>query len=362
MQMNISALNERRNKILKALISLYIKHVEPISSKFIKQKYNFLISSATIRNIMHELEEMGYIKQPYTSSGRIPTDKGYRYYIDFLMKKEDLTSYQKQKLKKEYQVLSKKVEDVINKATEILSSMSYEAGVNLFFNFKESLLRHIDLVNITYGRILLTVVTDSGVIKDYVIKLSEPVADNELREISNFLNIYLQNVPLSRIKTELNKHLKQEGREGLSVDLTKKTLEIFDSKDIFEDEYEIYQNGINYILKKPEFRDIDRLKCILDVLENKEAISKILRDSFDPSLKRVKVLIGRENKHKSIQECSLVISNYRIGNRTVGLLGLLGPTRMAYSKLLPLMEYMSEVLSKVLTRCLLDYEEDEIDE
>ncbi len=358
--MDVTIFNKRRNEILKTLICLYIQDVKPISSKFIKEKYNLPVSTATIRSIMHELEEMGYIVQPHTSSGRIPTDKGYRYYIDSLMKEEDLTPYQKQKLKNEYQILSKKVEDVINKTAEILSCMSYEAGINLFFNFKESLLKHIDLVNVTHERTLLIAVTDSGLIRNYVIKLSEPVANNKLREISNFLNINLQNVPLSKIKTELNKYLKE--KENLSINLAKKTLEIFDSDDIFEDEYEIYQDGINYILKKPEFKDIDKLKCILDVLEDKDAMAEILKASFEPSLKRVKVLIGRENKYKNIRECSLVTTNYRIADRTVGILGLLGPTRMAYSKLLPLMEYMSEILSKVLTRCVLDYEEDEIDE
>ena len=359
--MDVNTSNKRRNEILKTLICLYIQDVKPISSKFIKQKYNLPISTATIRNIMHELEEMNYIVQPHISSGRIPTDKGYRYYIDSLMEEEDLTPYQKQKLKNEYQALSKKVEDVINKTAEILSCMSYEAGINLFFNFKESLLKHIDLVNITHERTLLIVVTDSGLIRNYVIELSKPVADSKLREISNFLNINLQNIPLFKIKIELNKYLKE--RENLSINLAKKTLEIFDSDDIFEDEYEIYQDGINYILKKPEFKDIDKLKCILDVLEDKDAMAEILRDSFEPSLKRVKVLIGRENKYKNIQECSLVTSNYRIGDRTVGILGLLGPTRMAYSKLLPLVEYMSEVLSEILTEDILgDNEEAKYDD
>jgi heat-inducible transcriptional repressor len=358
--MDATSSNKRRNEILKALINLYIEQVKPISSKLIKQRYGLSVSTATIRNAMHELEEGGYIKQPHTSSGRVPTDKGYRCYIDSLMGEEGLSSIEKQRLKRKYQPLSERVEDVVDKTAEILSLMSYEVAISLFFNFKESLLRHVDLVNVSGGRVLIVVVTESGLIRHYLVKLEEPVSDSQLREMSNYININLQDTALSDIKAGLDNHLKRE--EDASVNLLKKALGIFSAIDIFEDEYELYQEGISYILKKPEFKDVNKLRSVLDVLENKETIAQILKNNFEPTMTKVKVLIGRENKFKNLQECSLVTSNYKIADRTVGILSLLGPTRMAYSKILPLVEYMSEVLSSTLTRCALDYKEETQDE
>lgn len=358
--MDITLSSKRRNKILESIVYLYIHSAKPISSQLIKQRYNLSISSATIRNVMAELENLDYIKHPHTSSGRIPTDKGYRFYIDSLMKEQVLTLEQKQRIKRDYKTFSGQVKDIINKTSEILSDMSYEAGVNLFFNFKESLLKCIDLISIGKNRILLIIVTDSGIIRNYIVKLDKPIDKKELREISNFLNVNLQNIALAKIKSELRSYFEKE--DSSFFNLIQDAYYIFDTLEIdtiFENEYEIYQDGISYILKKPEFKDINKLRSILDVLENKEIMAEILKTHFITSSKDVKISIGKENRFKNIQECSLVTSNYRIGDRTVGILGLLGPTRMTYSKLVPLIDYMSNLLSEVLTESALDYDEEE---
>jgi heat-inducible transcriptional repressor len=357
--MNVTSCNKRRNDIMEALIGSYIRHAKPISSKFLKQEYKFSISSATIRNVMSDLEEKDYIMQPHTSSGRIPTDKGYRFYIDSLMKKEDFSLKQKKRLKNSLS-LTLTAEDLINKVSEILAFASYEAAINLYFNFKESLLRYIDLVNVGSNRILLIIVTDSGLIRNCVVQAKKPFDDEDLKKISNFLNANLKNVSLSKIKSKLQQYLEKEDSKIRNI--IKKATEIFDNDDIFNNEYELYHDGTQYILKKPEFKDIKKLSRVLDVLEDEKVMFKILKNSYKPTYKKVKVQIGQENKFEKIQECSLVTSCYKIADKTVGILGLLGPTRMAYPRIMSLMEYISECLSEILTENVLGHKKDEYDE
>lgn len=362
--MDVTALNKRRNNILDDLISLHVESAKPVSSKLIKQKYNLSISSATIRNIMSELEDLGYINQPHTSSGRIPTDKGYRFYIDSLMREEILKPEEKQNVRKNYKLFLRHIEDVIDKTSEFLSTMSYEAGINLFFDFKESLLKCIDLVGVSQDKVLMTMVTDSGIVKNYLLALDEAVSLDELHRISNFLNVNFQDMSLAGIKSKLVDFLEED--ETSISQLAQKALKIFDTLDsdnIFEDEYEIHQDGTSYILKKPEFKDIDKLRNVLDFLEDKSMMAEILKSNLDTSLKEVKISIGNENKFKGIKECSLITSKYSVGDRVVGVLGLLGPTRMDYARIIPLVKYVSGVLSEILTAgALSDEEEDNYDE
>jgi heat-inducible transcriptional repressor len=354
--MNVSASNERKSNILESLTSLYINTARPVSSSLIKDKFNLSVSSATIRNILVELEELGYIEQPHTSSGRIPTDKGYRFYIDSLMKRQNLKDKEKDELKLACLSSAHKTQEIIDKTSEILAEISNEAAINFFFNLNESVLKHIELINLSLMQVLVVLITDSGIVRNYIINFNEPITSAELQRISNFLNENLRNTPLIEIKTKLYTLLNKHNLVYLQ--LAHEACRIFDAleaDELFERDYDIHQDGINNIMNQPEFCNLDCLKDILDVFESKHLLAEILRASFEPDYNSVKVTIGKENKYKGLQNCSLVTAGYKIKDKTVGMFGLLGPTRMAYSRLLPLVEYMAEMMTETLN----DFTKDE---
>jgi heat-inducible transcriptional repressor len=348
--MSVTTSNKRKSSILEALTRLYIDTAHPVSSSLIKERFSLSISSATIRNILADLEELGYIIQPHTSSGRIPTDKGYRFYIDSLMKRQSLKDGEKRKLKQACLSSARKTQEIIDKTSEILAEISQEAAINFFFNLNESVLKHIELINISLLKVLVILITDSGIVRNYIVNLNEPMSASELQRISNFLNENLRDVSLVDIKQKLYTLLNRQNL--VYMQLAHEACRIFDAletDEIFEKDYDIHQDGINNIMNQPEFCNVECLRDILDVLESKDRLAEILRASLEPNFSRVKVMIGKENSFKGLQNCSLITAGYKIKDKTVGLLGLLGPTRMAYARMLPLVEYMAEVMTETLT-------------
>jgi len=347
--MNVSASNERKSSILEFLASLYINTARPVSSSLIKDKFNLSVSSATIRNTLVELEELGYIEQPHTSSGRIPTDKGYRFYIDSLMKRENLKDEEKNELKLACLSSAHKTQEIIDKTSEILAEISNEAAINFFFNLGESVLKHIELINLSLKQVLVVLITDSGIVRNYIVNFNDSISTSELQRISNFLNENLKNTPLVDIKTKLYTLLNEHNLVYLQ--LAHEACRIFDAleaDELFERDYDIHQDGINNIMNQPEFFNLEYLRDVLDVFDSKELLAEILKTSFDSDFNSVKVTIGKENRYKGLQNCSLVTAGYKIKDKTVGMFGLLGPTRMAYSRLLPLVEYMAEMMTETL--------------
>ena len=195
--MSVTSLNKRRNDVLEALVSLHIKTAKPVSSGLIKKRYDFPVSTATIRSVMAELEDMGYIHQPHTSSGRVPTDKGYRLYIDTLMREEKLLPDFRRQLRDQYLNISRQVEDVISQASNVLSNLCYEAGLNMFFDLKESSLRFIDIIKVAPDRILVVLITDTGIVRNYYLYDEAEYAQDALRRVSNFINENLKGTTLS---------------------------------------------------------------------------------------------------------------------------------------------------------------------
>ena len=357
--MNVSASNERKSSILESLTSLYINTARPVSSSLIKDEFDLSVSSATIRNILVELEELGYIEQPHTSSGRIPTDKGYRFYIDTLMKKQNIRDEEKNELKLACLSSAHKTQEIIDKTSEILAEISNEDAINFFFNLSDSVLKHIELINLSLMQVLVVLITDSGIVRNYIVNFNESISTGELKRISNFLNENLKNTPLVDIKTKLYTLLNEHNLVYLQ--LAHEACRIFDAleaDELFERDYDIHQDGINNIMNQPEFFNLEYLKDVLDVFESKERLAEILKDSFEPDFNNVKVTIGKENRCKGFQNCSLVTAGYKIKDKTVGMFGLLGPTRMAYSRMLPLVEYMAEMMTETLN----DFSRDERDE
>ncbi|HZJ83880.1 MAG TPA: heat-inducible transcriptional repressor HrcA [Clostridia bacterium] len=336
-------LGERKLQILQAIIDDYIVSAEPVGSRTISKKYGIGLSSATIRNEMADLEDMGYLEQPHTSSGRIPSDKGYRLYVDHLMKTKVLTITEANHIKDLYEKKTRQIEQVIFQTSRILSDITnYTAIVS---GPKLSLVRvkHIQLVPIDNHFALLVVVTNTGIIKDTIVEIPEGITGEYLYRISNMLNDIFKDKSLGNLSLETVLKMKEgmvQDRVFFNslVDALTKSVSIKDSG-------QVYLGGATNIFNFPEYHDILKAKEFLDLMEQKDLLYKLL---IRPQDEGVSIVIGEENQYEELREYSIVTATYNIGGGIFGTLGIIGPTRMEYSKTVPIMDFMSCALSTYL--------------
>lgn len=321
-------LNERKIRILQAIINDYIATGDPIGSRTIAKKYNLGISSATIRNEMSDLEELGLIVQPHTSAGRVPSDKGYRLYVDRLMNCRELTSEETAFLN---QLVASNIEHIdylMQQTAKALSALtSYTTIVSEPKEWKIDI-KHIQLVPLDEKSFVAVVVTDNKSVKNYVVRVEEAPELEELNKISAVINSLLKSNNAAAIKESLeNATLSiQLGQYGDIIELIFK--EIFKTADK-QEEMQLYTSGVNNILEFPEFSDIEKAKIIFKTLEQKDMLVKILADISDDDT--VQILIGNENNMEQLRDCSIIRAKYRVGS-AVGAIGVIGPTRMNYSQ------------------------------
>jgi len=338
-------LDERKQLILKAIIDDYIFTAEPVGSRTIARKYNLGISPATIRNEMADLEEMGYLEQPYTSAGRIPSDKGYRFYVDSLMKVKRLS---KEEIKNISEIFKKitEIEDVIEETVKILSQMTNYASVILGPQLRKSALKHLQIVPLEKGKALVVIVTNTGMVEHRFIKVPENVSDSDLNRISNAMNAKIQGLTIDKITPALLREIQKEvfGCDDI-LNLAMNIL--FQSLDDHS-ENKVYLGGATNLLNLPEFKDIDKAKNFLALLEEKELLCSILTESFFLD-KDLIVTIGSENKHEKVQDYSLITATYKVNGRTVGIIGVIGPTRMEYSKVISIVNFITVNMNKIFT-------------
>lgn len=339
-------LDERKRFILKAIIDDYIFSAEPIGSRTIARKYNMGVSPATIRNEMADLEEMGYLEQPYTSSGRVPSDKGYRFYVDFLMKDEKLTEKEISLISGVFKKKITEIEDIIEQATRVLSDMTNYTSVVLGPQLKKSSLKHLQILPIDEGKALVVVVTNTGLVEHCFIKVPKEFTRSELSRISNLINYKVQGLSINKITPSLLSELKAEIiNMGDVIDLVMNiTIQSLNTLN----ENKIYLGGATNLLSHPEFKDIDKAKNFLLFLEEKQVLYDILTETLFSNEDLV-VTIGSENKYKWVQDCSLITATYKIGGKTVGIIGVLGPTRMEYSKVISVVDYITLIMNSIFS-------------
>jgi len=338
-------LNKRKLQILQAIIDDYIVSAEPVGSRTIAKKYDMGISSATIRNEMADLEEMGYLEQPHTSAGRVPSDKGYRLYVDRLMKIKKLSITEAKYIKDLYAKKTNQLEQVIIQTSKILSSLTNYTAVVLGPKMDRVLIKHIQLVPIDKRCALLVLITNNGITKDAVISIPEGIDEDYLYRISNMLNHLFKDKSIEDIKLEpllkIQKDMLQN-REFFNsiIDALTTSIDVGDAS-------EIYLGGAANIFNYPEYHDIIKAKEFFDLLEQKEFLYKLLVRSEKSG---VSVTIGQENQYKELQEYSIVTATYSAGGRTLGTLSIIGPTRMEYSKAISVMDFIGKTLSDYLTQ------------
>ncbi len=334
-------IDDRKLKILQAIISDYINTGEPVGSRTIARKYDLGVSSATIRNEMADLEDMGYIEQLYTSSGRKPSDKGYRLFVDKLMKTHKLTLEEDLFIKNMLlNVALFEVEKVIRQASIVLSRLTQLTCVVKTPSVKKSYLRAIQLISIDNHNMLLVIVTDSGIIKNSMIRVQNSISTDILIRLNNLLNARLRNLTIEDINLEVINNMKND-LKGYEEIFNAIIPPLYDCLN--EDSSDVITEGETNILKYSEYNDINRAKEFITFIDNKEAVNKILSDSIE-----TKVSIGEENYIPEAKEYSIVSRAYGKEGKPLGTIGIIGPTRMHYSKAISLLNKVIELLNESL--------------
>ena len=338
-------MDERKQKVLMAVIRDYITTAEPVGSRTISRKYNLGVSPATIRNEMADLEDLGFIEQPYTSAGRVPSDKGYRYYVDFLMEKLRLGLEDKELIRHRYRRKMSEIEEIIRVTGELFTSLTDYASIILGPQYNQSTIRYVEVKRVDDARALLLVVTDTGIVEHRLVDISESVTSNDLVLVSEVLCEGLRGMTLDNVtKTVLDEIYHELRKQGPLLD---NILELIQEVLSNKKGSKIYLDGTLNILKQPEFKNIEKLHSLLSFLEEETIVKDLINQPVPQGLA---VKIGCENEYEGIHDCSLITATYSLDGKVVGSVGVLGPTRMEYSRVVSLMEFITETLSETITK------------
>ncbi len=338
-------LTEREREVLRAIIHAYISSAEPVGSRSVARKYGFQLSPATIRNIMADLEERGYLDQPHTSAGRIPTDLGYRCYVDSLMSRRPLTRAEESVIERQFRPVQGEVEDLMREATKLLSGLSRSVGVVLGPRAEQLAVKRIEFVHLSGERVLVILITTSGQVQHKVIVLDEVIPQEELNRIARLLNTLVKGLSLSRVRQLLVKKMAEE--KAMYDELLRRALTLGQKSFAGETEGEVYIGGTANIMEQPEFADIEKMRTIFAAFEEKSKLVKILDQCL--TQEGLTIIIGSENAVRELQRVSLVVAPYWCGERLLGTVGVIGPTRMEYSRIIPLVDFTARLVSRHLT-------------
>ncbi len=339
-------MDDRKQLILRAIIREYIGKVEPVSSKNITGRYGLDVSSATVRNEMSCLERMGYIEQPHTSAGRIPSEMGYRYYVDYLMEKYRLAIREKQAIENRLDERVDKLESLLQKAGEILSELTNYPSIVSEPTMTQKRYRHFKLVEINDTMALLVIVLDDSSIKNYQINLVGRLKEEDYKTISNILNDRLAGQDISGINSGM---LPDWGYQSLNdklvmEDILRALANVVDQDNV----HNIHISGTLNIFNQPEFKDIEKVRGLLNFFEQQKSLQKLVESGREG----ISYRIGEEVPLDNLEGLSVITSTYCVNGKPVGTIGVIGPTRMDYSKSSTLLEKISENLGISLIRLM----------
>lgn len=340
-KLNQRELNERESDILRQIVQLYILKASPIGSRFLSKfaENDIKLSPATLRNTMADLEELDYISHPHTSAGRVPTDKGYRFYVNTISKIEKLNK--KEILTVQDSLSNTSHETVYKNASKILGILSKYLGIVQFPNIRDLTVQKIELIELSSAKILVVVALESNIIRTVTIEADFENDIQQLDAISGYLNERVSGKSLNFIR---------ENFRDIINDLTLRNVPLIrlftDSVDkIFARETSsdrVAITGTHHLLNYPEFEDLERVRGVIELIENEDVIIHLLEQLDDSN--KVQVYIGKELNNNTLQQYSLIKSTYKVGT-ACGTIGLIGPKRMNYSKMIALVQYVSDILS-----------------
>ena len=337
-------LDERKRRILRAIIDDYINFAEPVGSRTIARKHELGLSSATIRNEMSDLEELGFLFFFHTSAGRIPSDKGYRLYVDELMKLESLTEDEIISIKKAMEVKINELSQLLKQASAIMSRITRYTSMAVTPGINEIKLKAVQLVPIDTVRALVIVVTGAGTVKNSMIQLPKIVPADYIITVSNILNEKLSGLNVE----EINSSVVSEIERIIDNDILEAVFTGIDDCIKQIEDSEVYLDGTTNIFNFPEFSDVIKAKEFLSILDGKEILCKLLVRPHD--CRGITIKIGTENDVEEIRDYSLITATYSMNERVLGSIGIIGPTRMEYSKVVSSLNYMRKRINEDILR------------
>ncbi|MCL2122187.1 MAG: heat-inducible transcriptional repressor HrcA [Clostridiales bacterium] len=337
-------LEDRKKKVLEAIIINYIATAEPVGSRTITKKYDLGVSPATIRNEMADLEEMGLIEQPHTSAGRIPSQIGYRYYVDYLMEKENLTVEIKKYIRKSLREEIKAKEDLVLRAVRLLSQISNHTAMTIMSTYSQNVLTHIQLLPVSDFRLVLILVLDNGHVEHQIMELKQALPEKDINELTDMLRQAVCGRTVEQWRKISLANIRSQWED--QIHLLREILDVIEDTLTVEFEHKLYLSGTLNIMNQPEFRDVDKVKQVLSLLEEQRIMEELMLKTDEGERQTISIKIGKENENESLSACSLVTATYHINGRIMGKIGLLGPTRMDYSRNTGLLDFISRYLSE----------------
>lgn len=331
-------LDERKKKVLQAIIEEYINTAEPVSSGSLVKNYGLNFSSATIRNEMAELEKKGYLDKPHTSAGRVPSAKGYRLYVDELLNDNEISV-------EEIKYISEKLETKVNEIEELtkitantISEITHYTTVSIGPKTNQQLIEEIKFVLLGTRMLMAVILTDTGLVKETIIKFDEDITEKQVETLNYMFNNKLKGQPFERINRPLEEFLIDE--MTYSINVIKPIIEQI--KKVLQEEETIYLEGANKAFDLPEFNSLEVAKNFINVLDTKELMADMLNSGFAQD---INVYIGEENEKDELKDFSIVTFKHKVGDKDLGTIGIIGPKRMDYSKVISVMKYISKKLN-----------------
>ena len=331
-------LNDRKKQVLQAEIEEYINTAEPVSSATIVEKYGLNFSSATIRNDMAELEQEGFLEKPHTSAGRIPSVKGYRLYVDELLNDENISLEEIQYIKTQLETKVNEIEDLTKITTNTISDITHYATVAIGPNSNNNLIKDIKFILLGERMLMAVILTENGAIKETIIKYDEDISQNQVDGLNYTFNNRLRGKPLEKIDKPMEEYILSTMSDQINVI---KPI-ILQMNKAIEESDKIYLKGANNVFDFPEFKKIDTARNFLSILDTKEEMLEVLNSGLAED---INVYIGEENEREELKDLSIVTFKHTVGGKNLGTIGIIGPKRMDYSKVISIMKYINKKLN-----------------
>lgn len=342
-------LTEREKSILRYVIHQYILTANPVGSRNLSKKYDIGFSPATVRNIMADLEESGLLSHPHTSAGRIPTDLGYRFYVNSLMESPSLSKNEVSFIESQFEQLNKDTDEILKITSTILSKLTKQLAYVSYPKFGNAILEKLQLVSVSSNRILVVISIKSGMIRTITLELESSIEQNNLSKVEQLLNEKLAGLTFTEIKNTISERIK-----SISNDELKPVVRVFlDSVgEIFDDVKTTEDSiitGTKNLLHQPEFSDPKNLSSIIELIEDKDVIIHVVDKKVNDKTGEVSITIGSESEEKKLQDFSIVVKEYNIG-QIMGSIGIIGPKRMTYSHEIASVVQMAKILTKIFRK------------
>ncbi|OGU37687.1 MAG: heat-inducible transcription repressor HrcA [Ignavibacteria bacterium RIFOXYB2_FULL_35_12] len=345
-QMSFAELNEREKSILRYIIQQFILTASPVGSRNITKRYDLGISPATVRNIMSDLEESGFIDHPHTSAGRIPTDKGYRFYVDSLMNVQAIDNNEKKMIDKEFESKLDETDELLKVTSNILSKITRQLACVTYPKLETGALEKLQIISLSSTRILVVMSIKGGLVKTITIEFASEIKEFQISAVQNLLNERLSGLSFKEIRATFSERFKDvhEDQKAIIRLFLNSADKVF--KDVRSSDG-VYITGAKNVIQQPEFDDPERFQSVIELIEDKDIIVHILDKTEDMNSDNVYISIGKENEDQKLLDYSLITKEYKIGDVS-GHLGIIGPKRMEYSKVIAIVDYVAKMLTETL--------------